>query len=856
MNGLITSSVIGTGYLLNKNNKNSRNKEKTENLFPKPNNQFVYNSNYYDNAKNKEQKLANRNFFNAKDSINTNIIPSQFNNSIINNSNLPGSNNPQSNNNKIIKSNLSGLSLNKDQFTHNNQVPFFGSRVKQNVNVNANQSIIETFTGSSNLLRNKKEQTPLFEPTKDINTQYGTQNNNHNLKNRINTTQYRQNEVPFEKVIVGPGINKGYNANPSGGFHPDIREYVMPKTIDELRPKSNPQISYNGRVIPGKSSVGKQTKVGKVEKYRPDTFYVQNPDRYLTTTGAYLKETKRPHIILKDTNRKYSKAYTPSAGPAVKKNQTAHSLYKKSSKNVFKKDGPRNAFNNNAWEDKGFGDYGKNAIDLPANERDITGKRTHITNFTSIVKALVAPILDVMKTTKKENVEGNIRQTGNLGASGVSKNVVWDPNDVAKTTIKETNIHDNRSGNMGSNQKGVAYDPTDVARTTIKETNIHDNRSGNVGPNQKGVAYDPNDIARTTIKETNIHDNRSGNVGPNQKGVAYDPNDIARTTIKETNIHDNRSGNVGPNQKGVAYDPNDIARTTIKETNIHDNRTGNIQSTTVNGGTVLDKHEMKFRTTIRETTEPNETVLNMQAYQKGFTKDPNDVARTTIKETNIHDVRTGNLRGPVKLTTYDPNDVARTTIKETNIHDVRTGHVGGITKDSAYLTNDVSVRNTNRQFTSDYEYEGIADSSRTGLGYLTNKKDARNTNRQFTSDREYEGGANSMYKKPKTYDTAYNMQTNGVRESTLVGRYPTPEGVKIPSGREAVNMESKKIEGDVINTRELVSSKVYNSIQEMKMCSVTKEKNNYNYEIMDERIDPDLLSAFRKNPYTKSLNSF
>ena len=791
MNGLITSSVVGTGYLLNKN-KNSRNKEKTENLFRDPSNQFIYNSNYYDNIKNKEQKLANRNFFNARDAINTNVVPGQFNNSIINNNNLPGYQSKKAKEEMIIKSQLSGLSIHKDNFTHNNQVPFFGSKVRQNLNIDSNQPIIETYTGSSNLLRNKKEQNPLFEPTKDINAQYGTQNNNNSLKNRINTTQYRQNELPFEKIIVGPGIDKGFDATPSGGFHPDVRDYVMPKTIDELRPKSNPQISYKGRVIPGKSTVGKQSKVGKVEKNRPDSFYIQNPDRYLTTTGAYLKETKRPYIIVKDTNRKYSKSYTPSAGPALKKNQTARSLYKKSTKNIFKKDGPRNVFKNNAWSDENFGDYGKQAIDLPANERDITGQRTHVSNFTSIVKALMAPILDVMKPTKKENVEGNARQTGNIGTGGGSKNVAWDPNDTARTTIKETNIHDTRTGNMGTNQKGVAYDPNDVARTTIKETNIHDTRTGNMGTNQKGVAYDPNDIARTTIKETNIHDTR----------------------------------------------------------------TANIQTTTKNAGTVLDKIEMKFKTTIRETTEPTETVLNMRSNQKGFAKDPNDVARTTIKETNIHDTRTGNLKGPIKLTTYDPNDIARTTIKETNIHDVRTGNVGGITKDGAYLTNEMEAPNTNRQFTSDYEYEGIADSERTGLGYLTNEKEAPNTNRQFTSDHEYGGNADSMYKRPKTYDTAYNMRLNEVREGTLVGRYPTPESVKIANGKDSVNMETKKIEGDRINTRELVSSKVYNSIKEMKMCSVTKDKNNYNYEIMDERIDPDLLNAFRKNPYTKPLNSY
>ena len=47
---------------------------------------------------------------------------------------------------------------------------------------------------------------------------------------------------------------------------------------------------------------------------------------------------------------------------------------------------------------------------------------------------------------------------------------------------------------------------------------------------------------------------------------------------------------------------------------------------------------MKFKTTIRETLSPEETVLNMRANQKGIAKDPNDKARTTIKETNIHDV--------------------------------------------------------------------------------------------------------------------------------------------------------------------------------------------------------------------------
>ena len=702
-------------------------------------------------------------------------------------------------------------------------IPFFGSRVRQNVDINKSNATLSNHTGQENFTINKREQQPLFEPTGDTNIQYGTQNTNSQLQNRMNTSQYRRNELPFDKQYVGPGLNQGYSAKPSGGFHPNVRDYVLPKTIDELRPKSNPQISYKGRVIRGAAPVGKPEKVGEVFKNRPDTFYIQGQDRLLTTTGAYLKETKRPCIIAKDTNRKQSRYFTPSAGPAVKKNETVRSLYKKSTKNIYKKDGVRNASRTGAWDNEEFGDYGKAGIDLPENERGITGERTHTTNLTSIVKALTAPILDVFRTTKKENAIGNARQSGNMGGNN-SKNVVWDPNDIARTTIKETNIHDNRSGNLGSNQKGVAYDPNDVARTTIKETNIHDNRSGNLESNQRGVAYDPNDVARTTIKETNIHDTRDGNLGANQKGVAYDPNDVARTTIKETNIHDNRLGNIN---------------TTLNQ-----------------GSTVLDKKEMKFKTTIRETLKSEDTNLNMRSRQRGVAYDPNDVAKTTIKETNIDNNHTGNLKGPVKLTTYDPNDVARTTIKETNIHDNRTGNVGNLNGDGGYITNEMEAPNTNRQFTSDYEYEGIADIGKTGLGYLTNEQEAPNTNRQFTGDYEYEGGADSMYKKPTAYDTAYNMRQNEVREGTLIGRKPTPQGTKVSNGRDKINMSSKKIEGDYINTRDLASNKVYNSIGEVKMCSVTAEKNQYNYKIMDERIDPDLLDAFNKNPYTKPLTSY
>ena len=136
----------------------------------------------------------------------------------------------------------------------------------------------------------------------------------------------------------------------------------------------------------------------------------------------------------------------------------------------------------------------------------------------------------------------------------------------------------------------------------------------------------------------------------------------------------------------------------------------------------------------------------------------------------------------------------------------------------------------------------------------TNSKRGTALHRQFTSDKEY-GGTVSFYKKPSSYDHKNTARINEVKEGTSKGRAPVPESTKIASGTDKINMEVKKIEGDRINTREVAGTKVYNSLTNIDPASVTQEKNNYDYKIMDERIEPELLNAFKNNPYTQSLSS-
>ena len=47
--------------------------------------------------------------------------------------------------------------------------------------------------------------------------------------------------------------------------------------------------------------------------------------------------------------------------------------------------------------------------------------------------------------------------------------------------------------------------------------------TGHINSLQKGVAYDPNDIARTTIKETNIDNDHTGHMPDHRYWETYSP---------------------------------------------------------------------------------------------------------------------------------------------------------------------------------------------------------------------------------------------------------------------------------------------------------------------------------------------
>jgi hypothetical protein len=569
----------------------------------------------------------------------------------------------------------------------------------------------------------------------------------------------------------------------------EAQTYALPKTVDELRTLTNPKVSYEGRVIKGQGP-GQRGIAADISKNKPYRYYKNSVARYSATPAGVVKETSRPSFPHKDTNRQETSTFYegPSAPAVMVKNNERIERYEDPKTQQLEDFGVRNTSAVNTWKpDEKTGDYGKHAIANEDNERTSMESNTYASNVVAVVKALVAPIEDFIRHTRKENAIGNIRLSGNVNLP-VKNTPAVDPSDVPRTTIKETNIHNNHVGFVDTTgQQITVMDPNNVMRTTIKETNIENSRAGNIAGPVMLTVYDPNDVQRTTLRETNIHNTVTGPIATGYfKTPVHDPKNVPRTTVKETNLHNERSGNMGQVPSGVGY------------------------------GSKM---------------EVQATLL--------------DAPKTTMKETVVAEYQKTNLSGVTKARVHDPNDVPSTTMKETSIDNQRTGNVTGRESQYGYITNEASAKPTSRQFLSDHEYVGDAVGPAQGA-YEVTEYDAKTVNRQFLADNEYTGAAGSYLKDPMSYSDAYNATLNPNKQEIAKGRAPTQSSVKLLNS--GVNVEVKKFEER--NDRDLTSTRVVSLFADAQ--ELTKEKQGYSE---DNRNTADLLTPFRKNPYTKPLDS-
>lgn len=417
---------------------------------------------------------------------------------------------------------LSGVEFKSGDFKHANMVPF-AKKFTQSVMDNANSQTLDNYTGSGKTMFAKREQGPMFEPTKEpTGNVWGLESATDFLESRQVEPRLRQGERPMEPVRVGPGLNQGYTHLPSGGYQQQAgEEYVlerMPRTND-LRVASNPKLTYETPVVPGSHYItasGTAETVGEVRKYRPDTFFLnENGERNFVTTGADSKPAVRSAQVVKFTTRpETTREYGGVAGQTEgKATYTVGSMRTPLAKQMgswgFRNADLSSKFNKNT--DASQNDYGKSGVEILPNERYFTGERVHATNVAPDAREGELHLQDEVRPTRAEELIDNIRGTGNFGAigSGVAERpTLYDPNDPLRTTIKETTIDNDWIGMAapaGAQPKLTVFDPNDVARTTIRET-TEDNDYLGIGAAadmaQKLTVYDPDDIMRITGRNT------------------------------------------------------------------------------------------------------------------------------------------------------------------------------------------------------------------------------------------------------------------------------------------------------------------------------------------------------------------
>ena len=374
---------------------------------------------------------------------------------------------------------LTGEEMRLGEITHNNQVPYFGSSVTQSTTGN-NESILDKYTGAGTQDIAKQGQAPLFKPKKNMNWSHGMPSTSDFMQKRMRNvvSQKMNNTKPWEEIRVGPGLNQGYSNKGEGGFNSgmEARDSWRPKTVDELRASTNPKVTYSGQVL-GAYKPNQSGLHGKVEKNRPDTYFINSEDRWLTTTGAEKAQKARGTITLKPENRAYQtreyfgQGVPDGNGTYVKQN------HQRSEKPQFKALNMGIATDKDGWDVKGkdMREIQQEGYRPLANARNLTKQQKELGPVARGFKAMVTPLLDVLRPSRKQNVVGNMRPMGNAhGKNSVSHNVIWNPADKARTTIKEQTIRNDYITQGGKNYNG--------AHITSKHTPVGQHRDSTTVP--------------------------------------------------------------------------------------------------------------------------------------------------------------------------------------------------------------------------------------------------------------------------------------------------------------------------------------------------------------------------------------
>jgi hypothetical protein len=445
---------------------------------------------------------------------------------------------------------MTGNYLDSEQFKHNNMVPFNGGKVKGNTyDVNIAESVLDNMIGSGSQTIKKIEQAPLFKPEDNMQWAYGAPNNSDFYQSRVNPGMKNNNVKPFDSVMVGPGLDKGYNSvNGTGGYNSgmEARDKWLPYTVDQMRVVTNPKLEYELTNHEGpansyiKNAASTET-MGRVEKQRPDTFFINSQDRWLTTTGAEKGETLRSIQEMGIVRRNdIVTDYMGPAGAADRKAAYAPENFEKSKRQESMTCGVNHSSAQRRGPSTDADNFLRSHTNYENNRTTVRQPDTHRSGFSGAIGAVISPIMDMFRPTRKDETINNVRVYGDAGTAAGSKGPVYNPNDPTTTTIKETTLYA-PTFNI-NNQKEGMY----VNNAMPGEATQRDSTSCSYIGTSGGAATGFGDMSYSAAYNQHNNDIKSSTVNnrPNQGGTQIFNQQMNLTTIKSDS--DRFAGRVNP----------------------------------------------------------------------------------------------------------------------------------------------------------------------------------------------------------------------------------------------------------------------------------------------------------------------
>ena len=448
---------------------------------------------------------------------------------------------------------LTGEQVTKNELKHNNMAPFFGGKMRgRTVDANISESIMDNMNGSGSQRIRKQEQAPLFKPQKDMRYAHGAPNQTDFYQSRVIPGSKMSNVKLWDEQKVGPGLDAGYGTEGQLGFNSGMaaREKWTDRNVDQLRSETNPKLTFGLENHEGpahyynNAPATKETQ-GKVEKYLPDTYFINTPDRWLTTTGLEKGQTSRSIQMNKEVNRTTATKEYFGADSNPNGNKTYISGEHEAPKRPQLD--PNHITNPSAKGAGGAssGDYGIGGYKALPNNRSTVQNDHMFGSVNGFMKAAIAPIMDILRPSRKENVIGNINPSGNV-QSRVNAPRVFNPADRTATTIRETTegLLDNNHLNVEGQRDG-GYKVTEQQSVEQQRDTTNNEYYGDGGMNTGVSLYNAAYNQRNNVNKT--YKNR-----PNQGGMAMlnseqhiqiDKNEADRINNRATV----RSGNGGIN---------------------------------------------------------------------------------------------------------------------------------------------------------------------------------------------------------------------------------------------------------------------------------------------------------------------